>query len=71
MASSFLTSALGGGKWRALHPHRFTPEGKSPRYPLDRRLGGPQSGPCGEEKNLVLLEIEPEPSSPVARRYTD
>jgi len=26
--------------------------GKSPRYPLDRRLGGPQNrSECGEEKN--------------------
>jgi hypothetical protein len=24
-------------------PARFTPGGKDPRYPLDRRLGGPQS----------------------------
>jgi hypothetical protein len=37
----------------------FTPQplyrqGKSPRYPLDRRLGGPQSrsGRGGEEKNF-------------------
>jgi hypothetical protein len=38
----------------------FTPRplyfrGNLHRYPLDRRLGGPQSrsGPCGEEKNLA------------------
>jgi hypothetical protein len=39
----------------------------SPRYPLDRRLAGPQSrsGSYGEEKNLLLLPgIEPRPSSP-------
>jgi hypothetical protein len=38
------------------------PRGKSPRYRLDRRLGGPQSrsGSCGLEKNLLpLLGIEP------------
>jgi hypothetical protein len=31
----------------------FMPQGKSPQYPLDRRLGGPQScsGRGGEEKN--------------------
>jgi hypothetical protein len=30
------------------------PQGKSPRYPLDNRLGGPQSrsGRGGEEKNF-------------------
>jgi hypothetical protein len=32
--------------------------GKSPRYPLDRRLGGPQSqfGLYGERKNLSLRD---------------
>jgi hypothetical protein len=36
-----------------------------PQYLMERRLGGPQSqyGSCGEEKNLALLGIEPEPSS--------
>jgi hypothetical protein len=31
--------------------------GKSPQYPLERRLDGPQSqsGCCGEEKNLLPL----------------
>jgi hypothetical protein len=49
----FLTSALTGGEWSASLPDRFTP-GKSPRYPLDRSLGGPQSqsGQHGEEKIL-------------------
>jgi hypothetical protein len=38
---SFLTSALDGGEWSASRPGRaFTPRGKDPRYPLDRRLGG-------------------------------
>jgi hypothetical protein len=47
-----LTTALGGGKWLASRPGRFIP-GKSLCYPLDRRLGGPQSrsGRGGEEKN--------------------
>jgi hypothetical protein len=39
----FLTSALAGGEWSASRPGRFTPGGNNPRYPLDRRLGGPQS----------------------------
>jgi hypothetical protein len=37
-------------------------QGKSPRYPLDRRLGGPQSlsGGGGEEKNSQpLTGLEP------------
>jgi hypothetical protein len=48
-----LTSALDGGKWSASRPGRFTPQGKSPWYPLYRRLDGPQSrsGHCVEEKN--------------------
>jgi hypothetical protein len=34
-------------------PRPLYPQGKSPWYPLDRRLGGPQSrsGRDGEEKN--------------------
>jgi len=34
-------------------PQPLYPQGKSPWYPLDRRLGGPQScsGHGGEEKN--------------------
>jgi hypothetical protein len=50
----FLTSALLGGEWSTSRPGRFTPRGKSPLYPLDRRLGGPhsRSGRFGEEKIL-------------------
>jgi hypothetical protein len=35
-------------------PWPLHPQGKNPWYPLDRRLGGPQSqsGGSGEEKNL-------------------
>jgi hypothetical protein len=40
---SFLTSTLDGGEWSASRPGRALPRGKDPRYPLDRRLGGPQS----------------------------
>jgi hypothetical protein len=46
-----------GSRWRRVvtfTPLPFYPQGKSPWYPLDGRLGGPQSrsGRCGEEKNL-------------------
>jgi hypothetical protein len=36
-----------------LHAPATLPQGKSPLYPLDRRLGGPpsRSGRDGEEKN--------------------
>jgi hypothetical protein len=38
-------------------PLPLYPRGENPRYPLGRRLGGPQSqsGRCGEKKNLLLL----------------
>jgi hypothetical protein len=56
----------------------FTPlslylQGKSPWYPLDRRLGGPQSrsGRGSEEKNSQPLPgLEPSNIQPVAQRYT-
>jgi hypothetical protein len=42
----------------------FHPGGRAPGNHGIRRLGGPQSrsGRCGEEKNHVLLGIEPSPS---------
>jgi hypothetical protein len=35
-------------------PHPLYPQGKSPRYPLDRKVGGPQSrsGRGGDAKNF-------------------
>jgi hypothetical protein len=43
-------------------PRPLYPQGKSPWYPLDRRMGGPQSrsGRGGDEKNSQPLpELEP------------
>jgi hypothetical protein len=45
-----------GTRWRwvvSFTPRPLYPQGKSPSYPLDRSLGGPQSrsGRGGEEKN--------------------
>jgi hypothetical protein len=48
-------------------PRPLSRRGRSPWYPLDRRLGGPHStsGYYGEKNNLLLLSgIEPWPSSP-------
>jgi hypothetical protein len=48
------------------------PKGNSPWYPLDRRLGGPQSqsGRGGEEKNSQPLPVLGTPTiQPVAERY--
>jgi hypothetical protein len=38
-------------------PQPLYSRGKIPRYPLDRRLGGPQSrsGHSGEEKEILIL----------------
>jgi hypothetical protein len=47
-----------GTRWRrvvSFTPRPLYPQGKSPWYPLDRRLSGPQnrSGRGGEEKNAL------------------
>jgi hypothetical protein len=65
-----------GTRWRwvvSFTPQLIYPQGKSPWYPLDRRLGGPQnrSGRAGEEKNSQPLPgLEPQIIQPVAQRYT-
>jgi hypothetical protein len=40
---SFLTTALDGGECSASRPGHALSRGKDPRYPLYRRLGGPQT----------------------------
>jgi hypothetical protein len=69
---------LGAG-WRwvvNLTPRPLYPQGRNPRYPLERRLGSPQnwSGRLGEEKIFYPTGTRtPTPSvvQPVASRYTD
>jgi hypothetical protein len=54
-------------------PRPLYPQGKSPGYPLDRRLGGPhsQSGRSDEEKNSQSLPgLELPIIQHVAQRYT-
>jgi hypothetical protein len=61
-----------GTSWRwvvSFIPRPLYPRGKSPRYPLDRRLGGPQnrSGRRGREKNRAhngTRTPTPRPSNP-------
>jgi hypothetical protein len=57
-----------------IHAPAALPRGKEPRYPLDRRLGGPQSQ-CGRrgENSWPYLDSNSDPSvvQPVASRYTD
>jgi hypothetical protein len=69
-------SALDGGEWSASRPGRAFPRGKDPRYPLYRRLRGPQSRyghrglrkisfPCrGSNLDLPVVQF-------VVRHYTD
>jgi hypothetical protein len=58
-----------GIRWKlvvSFMPPLLYPSGKSHWYPLDRRMGGPQSqsGCCGGNKNLLPLPgIEPRPSN--------
>jgi hypothetical protein len=56
-----------------LHALATLPWGKSPRYPLDRRLDVPQnkSELYGEEKNLDPAGKQTPAVHLVARRYTD
>jgi hypothetical protein len=63
----YLASMLDGGELSVPRPGRFKPWGKSPSYPFDKRLCGPQSqSGCGdeEEESQPLPEIEPRSSSP-------
>jgi hypothetical protein len=63
-----------GTTWRvSFTPRSLYLRGNRPRYPLDRRLGGPQSryGRCGEEKNLAPAGNRNPAVQPVARLYTD
>jgi hypothetical protein len=51
-----------------LHAPAAVPQGKSPHYLLDRRLGGPQSrsGHGGEEKNFQPRR-ESNPKAPIVQ----
>ena len=64
-----MTAALEGGEWSAARPGRTLPPGKT-RYPLYRRLGGPQ-GRSGRAENLIPTGIRSRTIQPVVSRYTD
>jgi len=64
-----MTAALEEGEWSTPRPGRILPPGKT-RYPLYRRLGGPQSR-SGRAENLVYTGIRFRTVQPVVSRYTD
>jgi hypothetical protein len=74
---SFMISALAGGEWSSSRPGRTLPRRKDPRYPLYRRLGGPQSrsGHRGYRKKILCPFWRSNPDLPVVqslvRHYTD
>jgi hypothetical protein len=72
-STHYFTSALDLGEWSAPSFGRFTHQGKSTWYPLDRRLGRPQSrsGRSDEQKHSKPLPgLEPQVIQPVAQRCT-
>ena len=68
--SSFLTTALEVSEGSAARPGRSLLLGKT-RYPLYRRLGGPQ-GRSGQVRKISPPPgFDPQTVQPVASRYTD
>ena len=64
-----MAAAQEGGKWSAARPGRTLPPGKT-RYPLHRRLGGPQ-GRSARAENLVPTGIRSRTIQFLICRYTD
>ena len=65
-----LTSALDGGGWLTPRPGRFIPK-KDIRYPLHRRVVGPQGQSGRVRKISPPPGLDPRTVQPVASRYTD
>jgi hypothetical protein len=66
----FLTSALEGGEGSASRPGRKLPTGKT-RYPLYRRLDGPE-GRSGQVRKISPPPgFDPRTAQSVGSRYTD
>jgi hypothetical protein len=68
------SSTILGTRWRwvvSFTLQTLYPRGNSPRYPLDRRMGGHQSrsGSCGKKETLALPGNEPPPSSVAQSLY--
>jgi len=54
---TFGPTLVDGDRWSMLRPGRFTP-GKDTRYPLCRRLIGPQGRACGHVQNRIFPDRE-------------
>jgi hypothetical protein len=69
----FFTSPQDGFEWSDSRLGPFSPQGKSPRNPLDRKLGGSQfrSRCYGEDKNLATEDSRTPAVQTVDRRYTN
>ena len=65
-----MTTTLEGGKKSASRPGHSLPPGKA-RYPLYRRLCGPQGRSGQVRKISPPLGFDPQTVQPVASRYTD
>jgi hypothetical protein len=68
IALPFLDRGIRRGEWSAARPISTLPPGKN-RYPLYRRLGGPQDQSWGAE-NLVPPVFDPRTVQPLISRYT-
>jgi hypothetical protein len=72
---SFTTSALDGDEWSVSRPGHALPQGERPRYPLYRRLGGPQIRLDTEARGKILCPCRGSNPDcpvvqPVVRHYT-
>jgi len=70
IALPFLDHGTRMGEGSAARPGRSLPSGKT-RYPLYRRLGGPQGRSGQVRKILPPPGFDPRTVQPVASRYTD
>jgi hypothetical protein len=64
------TSALDWGQLLTLRPGRFFLAGKETRYPLYRRLWGPQSQSGRVRKISPPLGFDPQTAQPAEKCYT-
>jgi hypothetical protein len=68
----FLTSELDGGEWSESRPGRTLPQGKDPRYPLYRRLGGVCDGLDTEARGKYFVSAGDRiPVKSIVRHYAD